>query len=141
MSAADPIVRAIGLNERFQLLAVVYDEASYSAACDILPAAAKALVGTDHIFVDMLAVTTGEEAIEHVLSSNPSLTVFEAHGLSRLEVERFFSVINSNRDTMGATRVPSTLLVLVSRDLLPAISLVAQDIWSCRSITVMLTES
>jgi hypothetical protein len=143
--AVATLLRAIDLNDHFQLLAIIYDDPSISLPRDLASAAVPPMVArlmnSSCPAVDVRWVGTGEEAIARVLSPNLSLTIFDSRGRTPLAVELFFSSINSNRDVMAKTPAPSSLLVVVPRELLPAISRTAQDIWSCVSVTISMPET
>lgn len=125
----DDILRAIDLNDGFQLLAVITEQPRARAAED---ADVIRLVADSVEDADVLWVSTAADAVAHVMRGEPSLTVFDARGLDVVEVERFFSGINGNRDTMGRGGRRASMLVVVEPRMLANIGLVAQDIWSCR---------
>jgi hypothetical protein len=137
------LIRALEFNERFQLLAIIYDDkASLDLAHEITILSVKPVVDrlmrSQGKMLDVRTVGTAKEAIESVLTATVSLTVFDSSTCTQIEVEQFFAGINSNRDLMAQTTTPSSLLVLVPRELVPVISRTAQDIWSCRSVTLTL---
>lgn len=130
--------RCIGLNEKFQLLAIVVDREVIclpGGFLEKLEHEAEVMWGMG---LRIKRTISASEAIKHVLSPDPTLTICSIEMCGKFEHENLMSVLNSNRDTMGATTGPATLLVVVSAKYLAEIGMCAQDIWSCRSATVQI---
>jgi hypothetical protein len=131
MSTIEQVVRAIELNERFQFI-TLSAERSTDLLQRIGEAALPVLVDRGELWTaDIAWVSSYQEAVQHVLYPHASLTIYDAFGRDQLEAVDFMRGINANRDTMGLTATPSTLLLRYPVEFAAHLSRFA-DIWSCR---------
>lgn len=136
------VLRALELNDRFQVLGIVVDPAHvaefYGNLRPLLSKATKILVermlSSDCEAADIRWVSSAEEAVARVLRYTVSLTLFDGIARSLHDVETFVSKLNGARDTMGETEAPSTLLLIIPARYMPEVSRTAKDLWSCAMV-------